>query len=62
MEATLSTITHIETLQYRRENIKKAIKNEMKSPCCDELKLHALKKYNLRLKDELLAIYNRKAG
>jgi hypothetical protein len=56
MEANLKTISYIDTLEYRRDNLKKAIKQELKSPSRDEMKINALKKYSLRLKDEIMSM------
>jgi hypothetical protein len=56
MEDKLTTISHIQTLEYRRDSLKQAIKKELKSPSRDELKINALKKYSLRLKDEIMAL------
>lgn len=61
MEAKLTTISHIQTLEYRRDNLKQAIKKELKSPSRDEMKINALKKYSLRLKDEIMSL-NRQAS
>jgi hypothetical protein len=55
MEDNLKTISYIDILEYRRENLKKAIKQELKSPSRDEMKIIALKKYSLRLKDEIMS-------
>ncbi len=55
----MTTITHIETLQRKRDSLKTAIHQEMQSPNFDELKVHSMKKRNLQLKDEIATLYKR---
>ncbi len=55
-EGALSTTAHISSLQQKRDSLKHAIHHEMKSPHYNELRVHDLKKHNLRLKDEIATL------
>jgi hypothetical protein len=44
---------HIQELSEKHKQLEDAINNEMANPDWDEVRVHALKKEKLRIKDEL---------
>lgn len=52
----MTTSAHILSLQDKYDNLKKEIKNTLKSPSFDDMKVVELKKHKLRLKEELAAL------
>lgn len=52
-EGLLNKIAYINRLEEKRQDLKHAIHREMRTPHFDEVKVHNLKKDNLRLKDEI---------
>jgi hypothetical protein len=53
MEETLSTLSHINQLQEKRDTLRLAIKQEMLCPSHNDLKIASMKKKRLHLKDEI---------
>jgi hypothetical protein len=58
-EALMSLDARIRELSARHRNLETAILDEMKRPACDEMRLTAMKKEKLRLKDEIMALSGR---
>ncbi len=52
----MTTSAHIISLQDKYDNLKKEIRETMKSPAFDELKVVDMKKHKLRLKEEILSL------
>lgn len=59
MEGTLNTLSHIDTLQERRDHLRLAIKQEMASAAHNDLKIASMKKKRLHLKDEIHMLQRR---
>ena len=57
----MTTSAHIISLQDKYDNLKKEIRETMKYPSFDELKVVDMKKHKLRLKEEIMAL-QQKAG
>jgi hypothetical protein len=55
----VSISSHIETLQRKRNELKTAIHEEMKSPHFDEQRVVEMKKANLRIKDEIVTLFQK---
>ncbi len=52
----MNAISYINALEYRRNTLKNTIKHELKLSSRDEMKINALKKYRLRLKDKITSM------
>ncbi|TAE32441.1 MAG: DUF465 domain-containing protein [Alphaproteobacteria bacterium] len=55
----MSIDSHIENLQQKRTKLKVAIHEEMKSPHYDEQRVIEMKKANLRMKDEIVSLFQK---
>jgi hypothetical protein len=58
----VTTSAHIISLQQKYDGLKKAIKETMKSPKFDELKVVDMKKHKLKLKEEIFSLQQKQAG
>ncbi len=52
----MAVAQRIESLKNRRELLKVALHAEESRPCPNEVRVHQIKKDNLRLKDEMLRL------
>lgn len=52
----MTTSAHIVSLQQKYDGLKKAIKETMKSPAFDEMKVIDMKKHKLKLKEEIYSL------
>jgi hypothetical protein len=55
----MSLDARIRELSARHRNLENAISAEMKRPAFDDIRLTAMKKEKLRLKDEIAALHER---
>lgn len=49
----MTTASHIETLRRRHESLSELVEREQRSPGADALRIAALKKQKLHLKEEI---------